>query len=413
MTEKLNAASFVAAGPSARPTRLLRRAAGLKTIKELLPFLRYISEQHRGSPDAPRIALFLDDVRTDSRRLEPLSWSPIFRSWFQSVQRVADWDCLDEGRQSLLEELWTLVFNPREPQEYLADVALPLASRSRYMAPDLDWVLDHDDRATSIDASDLVAASEVARDLSNGSATIRGKSGAMTVSKSVNLAGETYISNFHPRLKVRLSGTNQRDTGVVRDTPDWETYPDTWDKSAYMRPFHLMKRVWPEEFADQLEIVKAVVPMQFSARSGAIAFTVSSHQGAIFVTARDERRMLEWLLHEKAHVKQRYVEHLWPLLEEEQSSRRFEVPWRRDPRPIVGIFEGIFVFLQVLTGLIRCHLAEAFELRERILEISRDLEVGLNIIDTHAQMTPEGRAFYEGIVEAFSREMSLFGGEAA
>src|SRR5437764_3135600 len=149
-----------------------------------------------------------------------------------------------------------------------------------------------------------------------------------------------------------------------------------------------MEKVWPEEFADKLETLKVVVPMiipkQYEGRTKTMSFTISSHQGAIFLTTSHPAGMLEMLLHEKAHVKLRYVEEIWPLLEREQTAELFPVPWRPDPRPILGIFEGIYVFLQVAIGMSRCHMMGCYNVKRRATELFSNLEVGLEIIGRNA-----------------------------
>jgi hypothetical protein len=306
------------------------------------------------------------------------------------------------------------VLRPDEPQDYLLDIPIMLSPGGRYAPLELDWCWVADDPSVqTMMPTRLAQIAEVSTSVGQGqSLGIKTSDYTGTIYRSVGLNGETWITNAHPRLKVRLSGTNQRKDGVVRDYIDWESYPDFWEAESYLAAYALMSAVWPEEFADQLEILKAVVPMKipkhYESRSRALSFTVSTYQGAIFVAPSDATQMLEMLLHEKAHVKQRYVEEIWPLLESEQTNQRFDVPWRRDPRPIAGIFEGINVFLQVMLGLSRCHLAGYYNLKGRVLDLFDHLQVGLDIISKHARLTEAGRAYYEGICNAFSKARTEF-----
>src|SRR5262249_1689864 len=151
------------------------------------------------------------------------------------------------------------------------------------------------------------------------------------------------------------------------------------------------------------------IPKRYEGRSKSLAFTLSSHQGAIFSAPSDAQRMLEMILHEKAHVKQRYVEEVWPLLEPEQTSERFYVPWRPDPSPVAGIFEGVKVLLEVVLGLSRCHFAGRHNLKRRVSDLFDHIQAGLEIIGLHARMTEAGRAYYEGICEAFNQARAEFG----
>lgn len=405
MSCSLSAASFVVAGPSSVPTRLLRQAAGIRMMQKCLPFLVHILEQHRNTPYSPVIQAFLE---RETDRFDALASSPIFRAWFGAVEREPDWERLTPNREALLKEFCSLALRPNEPQDYLMNVALALAPRGRYAPPELDWCwMAENPKLETVMPISLARVAEVAASLEPGDAAALTTHGcAGTVYKSARLDGETWISNLHPRLKVYLSGTNQRQSGVVPDAVDWQNYPDAWDSMLYRAPYWLMAAVWAEEYADHLELVRVIVPINLPARyqdrSRSLAFTVSSHQGAIFITASDPRRMLEMLLHEKAHVKQRYVDEVWPLLEPEQTTQRFAVPWRPDLRPIFGIFEGAYVFLQVAIGLSRCHLAGRYDVKKRALEMFEYVKVGLDIIGCHARMTPDGQAFCEAISRAFN-----------
>jgi HEXXH motif-containing protein len=152
------------------------------------------------------------------------------------------------------------------------------------------------------------------------------------------------------------------------------------------------------------------IPKQYEGRSKTMSFTVSSHQGAIFLTTSHGPGMLEMLLHEKAHVKLRYVEDIWPLLEPEQTTEFFQVPWRPDPRPIAGIFEGIYVFLQVAIGLSRCQQMGLCNVKRRTTDLFSYLQAGLDIIGRNARMTPEGREHYATVCEVFGDAQAEFVG---
>jgi hypothetical protein len=411
MQVSLNPGSFAVAGPSSVPSQLLREAAGIRMLQKCLPLFAYIANQHRDTPHGPIAQMFLD---READRYSALTWSPIFRSWYSDVSTIDGWETLDPRHEALLGEFRSLILRPDKPQDYLVETPISLSPGGRYAPPELDWcwIADDPGMETMMPAS-LSQAAEAAASVEQGqSLSVKTDEGAGTIYKSVGLDGETWITNAHPRLKVYLSGTNQRDTGVLRGQVDWESYPDLWEIESYLAPYRLMAAVWPEEYADQLEILKAVVPMNipkhYEGRSKALSFTLSGYQGAIFLTKSDAPRMLEMLLHEKAHVKQRYVEEVWPLLEREQTEQRFEVPWRPDPRPIEGIFEGINVFLQVVIGLSRCHLAGYYDLKRRTLDLLDHIQAGLDIIGRHARMTENGRAYYEGISGAFSEARTEF-----
>lgn len=400
----LNAASFAVSGLSSAPTRLLRRVASIKLAERCIPFLAYLAIQHRETIYGPILQQF---VERELDRFDELSWSPLFRAWWADVGRLADWETLASDHVALLDDFCAQILCPDQPQDYLSDVAIALSPGGRYAPPGLDWCwVSKDPQVDKMRPASLARVAEAARALTEGdSDEVETDECAGRVYKSFRLGGETFISNLHPRLKVHLSGTNERETGVLHRAVDWQGYLDEWDIKAFYAPYELMAYVWPEEFADQLEILKVVVPMTLPAdmqkRKQYLAFTLSSCQGAIFVTPAHPVTMLEMLLHEKAHVKQRYVEEVWPLLEPEQTPQRFAVPWRPDPRPISGIFEGINVFLQVAIGLSKCHRAGCYDVRNQALDVFCNIKYGLDLIGSHARMTSDGQMYYEEIRGAY------------
>jgi HEXXH motif-containing protein len=414
MSVNLSPSSFVIAGGSAAPTRLLRQASGVRMMQKCLPLIAYLSTEHRDTPYGAIAQAFLE---REGDLFEELTWSPVFRSWFSDARHMQDWETLTPQHEALLKEFCSLIIRPNQVQDYLKDMPVQLAPGGRYSPPELDWgwVAEDPHRDTMMPAS-LAHVAEVAASLEEGhSAEVKTDEGAGKVYKATRLGGETWISNLHPRLKVYLSGTNQREDGALHEKIDWDSYPDTWDIESYQAPYELMATVWPEEFADHLETLKVVVPMnipkQYEGRSKTMSFTISSHQGAIFLTTSHKPGMLEMLLHEKAHVKLRYVEEIWPLLEPDQTTERFPVPWRPDPRPILGIFEGIYVFLQVVIGLSRCQQMGLHNVKRRVTDLFSYLEVGLDIIGRNARMTPEGLEHYETVCEVFSEAREEFMGK--
>ena len=83
--------------------------------------------------------------------------------------------------------------------------------------------------------------------------------------------------------------------------------------------------------------------------------TVSSYAGAIWLFVDTIVGIVEHMVHEQSHVKLRYVEEACPILAPEQTGERFLVGWRKDPRPIVGIYEGVYVHLRRLGGIAGVH----------------------------------------------------------
>jgi HEXXH motif-containing protein len=108
---------------------------------------------------------------------------------------------------------------------------------------------------------------------------------------------------------------------------------------------------------------------------------------------------LESLVHEHSHVKLRYVEEAVPLLQPEQTTARFPVGWRTDPRPVVGIFEGVYVHLHCVMALTRLLEGSSLapDMRQgaagRLNELRTQAREGLALLQAHAQFTAPGKGF--------------------
>ncbi|MBD8877654.1 aKG-HExxH-type peptide beta-hydroxylase [Roseibium polysiphoniae] len=401
MDSQLTPRDFVIANHNVDATRMLRKTAAVRQLQEIAPFLAHIGSR----PDCGAYSeVARNALMSDGTRLAELCELPVFRAWWQSVARLPDWDAIDAHKLRLLGEFDSLLFDPEGPSDgKRPDDEIALAVGARYAPAHLQWFFQADNHGClTVPAGALRNAAEIAAELEPGASAQIDRSGVPgQVTRSVLIGGRMTVTNFHPSLKLKLSGTNQRNSGIDWQKVDWENYPDDWDMPTYRAPFDLLEKIWPEEFDDQLETLVCMVPRKFDEGSRSIAFTVSSHQGAMFVSPGDPRRMLEMILHEKAHVKERYVREVWPLLEAEQTQERFSVPWRPDPRPIFGIFEGIYVFLQVVIGLARYQDAGIEDVAGRARKLAGDLDAAIRLIEKQANLTPAGREWLGEIKTVF------------
>ncbi len=395
-TCELSPRFFVTPAGDAEATVLLREAANIKFTKRVVQFLGHCCQQRSFRAHHRLLSMILEN---EGQRVCELAWSPSFRRWFQRALKLGSCnDCTPEAA-ALIRELVGLIVDPAGIQPFLADQQIPL-NGGRYSAPDLTWGWQAmDSSADFVSVKQVEAFSNKALTLEDGqSANVWCNGYGGTITRFANIAATTRLTNFDPSLRVKLTGTNQRTSGVDLEAVAWDDYEDAFDEARFRGPFEILLEVWPEEFRDICQIVRVVVPMKFRGRTQ--AFTVSSHQGAIFLTASDPLQMIEMVVHEKAHVKQRFVDEIWPLLGPNQINKRFAVPWRPDARPIYGIFEGIYVFLQVATALFRLHERGRLSTLERTRRIVEYVRVGLALVEKNAILTSAGIEFFEGIVDA-------------
>jgi HEXXH motif-containing protein len=215
-------------------------------------------------------------------------------------------------------------------------------------------------------------------------------------------ASDIVVRNDLPGLRIALDETRTPErTGSVRD----EVVDDRQDAyppdrcGPIVEAAGLVLAVWPEEYQDWRWMMRVVVPRLPPSGWRMNGFTLSSMQGASWVYPTDLLATLESLVHEHSHVKLRYIEESASLLQPEQTDARFAVGWRSDPRPLVGIFEGVYVHLHCVLALARClsHGCLAPSLRDnaakRMAELHAQAREGLALLRGHARFTQAGQGF--------------------
>ncbi|WP_218925041.1 aKG-HExxH-type peptide beta-hydroxylase, partial [Bacillus cereus] len=67
----------------------------------------------------------------------------------------------------------------------------------------------------------------------------------------------------------------------------------------------------------------------------------------------DEYFTAEHLLHESSHLRLTLVMGKDPLVKPKDETKRFNSPLRKDPRPLMGIIQGAYVFARIAVFLIK------------------------------------------------------------
>jgi len=212
--------------------------------------------------------------------------------------------------------------------------------------------------------------------------------------------GSVEVSSRDPWLRVRLTGTNQRTTGTEFFGADTDQrYPDCPSLTNLDKALQLLKIYWTEGFDDFVRFTHVIVPMDFGPHTYC-GFTVSSRQGAICIGNAPPDSTLEMLIHENAHVKLRQIQFLDSLLSDpSDESIRLPVPWRLDPRPIPGIFEGLFVFSHVAEFELRRLNADRTGVNSEQLERRiHALHYAAQCLEQHANFTDEGLTFFRAML---------------
>jgi HEXXH motif-containing protein len=85
------------------------------------------------------------------------------------------------------------------------------------------------------------------------------------------------------------------------------------------------------------------------------SFTLESQSGVMFLSPTDDRvRLAEAMVHELGHTELGHTVRGRPLLRESHAlalGDEFYSPWRPDPRPLMGLLHGLYVFCEVASFL--------------------------------------------------------------
>ena len=211
------------------------------------------------------------------------------------------------------------------------------------------------------------------------------------------------------KLRVREEAVLTRHAVEYGDFDTRTSSYGPFDASEFRSAADLLRKIWPEEYDDWKKTLRIVVPRNVPQGWKMDGCTVGTYQGACWIGARGFPGLLESLVHEQSHVKLRYIQESWPILDDSQSDRAFVVGWRRDPRPLVGIYEGVYVHLHVAEAMERLIDQEALDedmlsrCRERRDEVCAQIREAKDVLKENAKFTPQGEAFLRWADEAVTR----------
>ncbi|MFS2034411.1 aKG-HExxH-type peptide beta-hydroxylase [Polaromonas sp. CT11-55] len=210
------------------------------------------------------------------------------------------------------------------------------------------------------------------------------------------------VRNDLPGLRVSLDETRTPERGSAVREKETDARQCSYPQGRH-RPIveaaQALLSAWPEEYKDWRRTMRVVVPRLPPAGWQMEGFTISSMQGAAWIHPSNTLRTLESLVHEHSHVKLRYVEEAVPLLQSVQTDARFPVGWRTDLRPIVGIFEGVYVHLHCVMALVRylqdtgLDAATRHDAAIRLDELRVQAREGFEILSRHGHFTKAGQGF--------------------
>lgn len=366
-------------------------------IKILLRMCELVGGVER---QAAALAALVDEISAIGPERDDRLRSPVLRGWLNSFGRIHDWT--DVSNPALLRRL-DMTENMRvslsHGQEWSAVMAIEHGVLMTWHCELAIGGLDGELVGARKEGSHLILVDQYGQrtnyDLESHDDP--------RILRSPCLPGtEIAVRNDLPwlRLKLREGSIPTREEGIVHDVYDNSApYHLSTDLTPILQAGETLSRAWPEAYDEFRRDLRIIIPRTVPPGWTVGGFTVSSHQGALWMPSTDPVDIIDHAVHEHAHVKLRYLEEAYPILAPGEDQRTFSVPWRDDPRPLVGIMEGIYVHLRSAEALRRAegigalNSEQASRALPRAEELQRQVTEGVRIFAENARLTEAGMGF--------------------
>lgn len=166
--------------------------------------------------------------------------------------------------------------------------------------------------------------------------------------------------------------------------------------------------VWARELSIGLS---SIVPRPATFRFRPHSASVGDGFGCAIVSApHDATQLAATLIHEFQHSKLNAIGHLQPLFDDDATLDAYS-PWRDDPRPTGGLYQGVYAFLAVM----EFWESERHRLRGRERELAEfefallreQTGTAIGALKCRRSLTAAGRRFVAGIETRFARYSSV------
>ncbi|UXH46382.1 HEXXH motif-containing putative peptide modification protein [Rossellomorea vietnamensis] len=164
----------------------------------------------------------------------------------------------------------------------------------------------------------------------------------------------------------------------------------------YESCLNTIKDVWPEYYLEIKGHIKLIGIMDTDAFGG---FTTDILPDAIFISHHpyDFMWVTENLVHECAHSRLNQLFLIDPVVLNDHEER-FKSPWRKDPRPMKGVFHGAYAFARVALWLERLYsVYKDNKILNRLEFVEGQLKEAIEVINTHGKLSPLGEHVFEEI----------------
>jgi hypothetical protein len=175
------------------------------------------------------------------------------------------------------------------------------------------------------------------------------------------------------------------------------------DLLFYESCLNTIKDVWPDYYLEMKGHIKLIGIMDTEAFGG---FTTDILPDAIFISHHpyDFMWVTENLIHECAHSRLNQLFLIDPVVLNDHEER-FKSPWRKDPRPMKGVFHGAYAFARVALWLERLYsVYKDNKILNRLEFVEVQLKEAIEVINTYGKLSPLGEHVFKEISSVIKKE---------
>ncbi|MFG1965397.1 aKG-HExxH-type peptide beta-hydroxylase [Nonomuraea sp. NPDC049028] len=160
---------------------------------------------------------------------------------------------------------------------------------------------------------------------------------------------------------------------------------------------------WPELAEELARGVAAIVPILSPDPALHVSGSFREAPGMIALSLGEPLATVEALVHEYGHQKLYAVLILDPLIVNDPGEAVHYSPWRPDPRPLSGLLQATYTFVQVLDFYLALldvpNELDRTAVIERAYQVGRQVETGLEVLTGQAAFSPAGEVLVTTMVK--------------
>ncbi|TQM79230.1 HEXXH motif-containing protein [Saccharothrix saharensis] len=217
----------------------------------------------------------------------------------------------------------------------------------------------------------------------------------------IHLLGDE-AGSVAPRIHLDDTGPYRGLEVPERPDPLSKSSATRWNK-VFADAWTILERNHPHRARELSSGLSVITPRPAAYRFRPYSGSVGEGYGAAIISEpHDAAQLAVTMVHEYQHSKLNAISHLAPLVHEDPSATCY-APWRDDPRPVSGLYQGVNAFLAVAEfwGRQREHLSGSsaalahFEFALVRVQVTE----ALHALRRHPSLTDLGRRFAARLAE--------------